>query len=579
MSSLLPVPDMGEGVEWPFEIPIRSGQERSPAGRLPLPQGQFLACSITLTHLPNTHSSPLRSHTLDLLAGLLLLLTWGCEFGADDRNDGGNTSPGAATAKEFAQPRLAILYIPCTLNRGYLSTYNEAVPYTPALEAFGRESLVFQRHQTEAGQSGLAYSSIFSGSQADRHGVYLHPGALDENLYTITEAFRDAGYDTYFWAGQPMARRALGGQGLTDAHVITRGLKANDPTLTEILDRLVEDPEYKAFIVTASMLTHAPYSYRRRDLKRFCANYPEECEAFARLSEEEVDATYQLYRDNMHSLMLNFPETAQRLNLEPEGLERLITVLEMLYKSNVNLVDRRFGELIEVLRSKGLYQSSIIAFTADHGEARYREHSLFKWSHGQALHPEVITVPWMVRAPDYGVAPGLYENVTRSTDVFPTIAALASVPGPSRESRLDGVDLSSAVRGITPSQTRVAYSHTGLTPRSISRQSPQWTLFHSLHPGGDADLMWVMVRQKDLVVKIRNIGNQQFQPEAYDLARDPFESRNLFNPNDPQHRKLYESLERYKATLVEHAERRMPVNGSESIEDQEKILRSLGYIQ
>src|SRR5262245_58401633 len=75
-------------------------------------------------------------------------------------------------------PRLLILYATCSLNRDFLSPYNPNVTYTPALQSFAERGQVFTKHQTEEGQSGIAYASLFSGSQAPRHGVYYHPSKL-----------------------------------------------------------------------------------------------------------------------------------------------------------------------------------------------------------------------------------------------------------------------------------------------------------------------------------------------------------------------------------------------------------------
>jgi arylsulfatase A-like enzyme len=74
-----------------------------------------------------------------------------------------------------ASPRLVLLYVPCSLSRHYFGPYNPVVRYTPALSRFAHEATVFRRHQTKTGQSEPAFASIFSGAQADRHGVYSHP--------------------------------------------------------------------------------------------------------------------------------------------------------------------------------------------------------------------------------------------------------------------------------------------------------------------------------------------------------------------------------------------------------------------
>jgi len=57
-------------------------------------------------------------------------------------------------------PRLVVLYATCSLNKDFLSPYNAEIRFTPHLDKIKDRSLVFLRHQTEAGQSGPSFASI-----------------------------------------------------------------------------------------------------------------------------------------------------------------------------------------------------------------------------------------------------------------------------------------------------------------------------------------------------------------------------------------------------------------------------------
>lgn len=480
---------------------------------------------------------------------------------------------------ETEAPRLVLLYIPCTVNRAYLSPYNESVSYTPAIDAFARDSVVFERHQTEAGQSGIAYASIFSGTHANRHGVYSHPKAMEDSLYVITEAFRDAGYDIWFWSGQGMATAALKGQGgkvIKHPFLSASGIEA-DSKFDRLLLRLKSDPEYRAFVVTAFTQTHAPYQWE--PLQRFCTDFPAECEEIAALTPSETKSLYAFYKNNQKQLTRNFPETPKRLGLHGKRLQRLAALLDTLYKANVYALDTRFSKLIEKLKEVDLYDKSMIAFTADHGESTFRKGTLFPWTHGYALNPEVIQVPWMLHAPSLGVISGRHEGVTRSIDVYPTMAALASVDILINDA-IDGVDLSLSLKGEQPPPSLFAYSHTSVHPLlpEYTRQSEAWTLFHSLYPRRDRALIWVMVRKDDLVVKMRNVGSEEFRFAAYDLAKDPYETDDIYNEDVPLHSELRKRIEIYKRTLLEGATSRSAQGESLSIDERSELLKSLGYI-
>ena len=80
-----------------------------------------------------------------------------------------------------------------------------------------------------------------------------------------------------------------------------------------------------------------------------------------------------------------------------------------------------------------------------------------RWTHGFILSADDIVVPLIVRGP--GVPPRRIDAVTRSIDVFPTIAGLAGLPLPPGS--VQGTDLSAALRGTAPMPPLLAFS----TPR------------------------------------------------------------------------------------------------------------------
>ena len=56
-----------------------------------------------------------------------------------------------------------------------------------------------------------------------------------------------------------------------------------------------------------------------------------------------------------------------------------------------------------------------------------RENALFKWTHGLQLVPEVLGVLFILYAPTAGLERGRVEQVTRSIDVFATLAGLSGI--------------------------------------------------------------------------------------------------------------------------------------------------------
>jgi len=511
-----------------------------------------------------------------LFAALLALSVavagaWGCRV----------TEP---PVQQPPQPRLVLLYATCTLNKSFLSPYNPEVSYTPLLEWLAGDGRVFTRHRTEAGMSGISFASILSGGQAPHHGVFSHPKELFDSVELISEAFVRDGYEGFFWSRQGMASAELNyGQGIPPENVIPDILRGDDERFQEILTKLSEDPDYKAFVFANFTITHAPYQDRHLDT--FCEAHPDECEFLEGRPDEWIDERYELFRDNFRSFQFNFPETIASLGWSDEEVDDFAQLLAIIFRSNVYWLDRMFGRVVRLIDVAGLRGEAMIVFTADHGESLYNPADLFHWSHGSSLEAEVLDVPLIIRAPGQGVEPGRVDFVTRSSDLFPTIAGLAGIEASElfESGPTAGVDLSAVVRGLQPAPALDAYSHSGIFPTmSLRRHAPEMELFFEYFTEANIEETWVALRAGDTVLKYRRDTDREWRFTAYDLAADPAEERDIYEPANPTHRSMVERLKRYKVDLMVaysewQAQRGTPADGLS--EEDLRRLRSLGYIQ
>ena len=490
-------------------------------------------------------------------------------------------SPAASSKSGDSRPRLVLLYATCSLNKSFLSLYRPEIAFTPNLETFARSATVFDRHRAEAGLSGVAYASIFSGRDTFGHGVFTHPSRLTDSAYLITEAFADAGYDVFAWLGHPMADVELNyAQGVPAENAFNDGLtpeSASFPRFRELLDRLAADPAYKAFVVTNFTVTHGPY--RDNYLDAFCEEFPDECASVADLSRRDRRTYSRMNRDHHEELAFNHPETVRRLRLEPQRLDAFARWMEVLYKSNVRRLDSLFGQTLDEIRSRGLFDDSLIAFTADHGETLYDENAPFKWSHSHSLRADVLDAPLIVHSP--GVEARRFDSVTRGIDIYPTMAALAglSLPGDSADA---GRDLSAALPRDAPVPSFQAFSHGGVLPAYVVAQPIAFNArLRNYHPESDVATTWVAVRREDFVWKYSNLDAAGFAHRKFNLSDDPSEREDLFDPDDPLDRAMAGKLEAYKSDLMAAFEiwRAIDATGGVADADQLKRLRALGYIK
>jgi len=474
-------------------------------------------------------------------------------------------------APSFKPPRLVILYTSCTVNRSYTAAYDPAVEYTPSFARFAQRASVFDKHHTESGQSGIAFASLFTGAHADVHGIFKHPRKLAPEVVVVPEVFAAGGYDTHSWLVQTMASSRLDyAQGVPPEHQYLDGpLVADSAPFKRVLDRLASDPDYRAFLVTNFTVTHGPYEGTLLD--EFCTAYPAQCRA--RGSDEELAKYKELNHEHQRLLSVDTQVAIEELGLSDYDMQRLREVNELLYKADMYRLDKMFGGVVAAVEEAGLFDDAVIAFTSDHGELLWRDNALFFWTHGYQQAPEVINIALMLSGPNAGVPPGRYRGVSRSIDVLPTLAGLAGLELPSQYVG-KGVDLSSAVRGLTEPPDLIAMSHSALlyAPMRARRMKQLSSYF----PGPDPEFMWVSARRGDHYFKLRRRPDGSWYYSMYDLGRDPEERRDILDSQDPSQAEILAMMEEYKAELSDAAYRAQ--TGGIPREQAIRMLRSMGYI-
>ena len=98
------------------------------------------------------------------------------------------------------------------------------------------------------------------------------------------------------------------------------------------------------------------------------------------------------------------------------------------YDGEIAYTDSVLGEFFKALRDQDLYDSSLIAIAADHGEA-FGEHG--EERHGVLLYDETIHVPLLMKMPSEEFAGVKIDSRVGLVDVGPTLLQAASIDVPS----------------------------------------------------------------------------------------------------------------------------------------------------
>lgn len=162
------------------------------------------------------------------------------------------------------------------------------------------------------------------------------------------------------------------------------------------------------------------------------------------------------------------------------------------YLAEIELVDRRIGQLRTLLGELGLAERTTLIVSADHGESFGEHGTRF---HGQNLYDEQIGVPLLIHHP--GAQAREVEDPVTLIDLGPTILDLMGLPTPSH---FMGQSLVPYLAGTTPKLSRSIIA--------------------------EGRLKQAMVLPNGLKL-IRNQREETF--EIYDLSKDPKELHNLYD--------------------------------------------------
>ena len=206
------------------------------------------------------------------------------------------------------------------------------------------------------------------------------------------------------------------------------------------------------------------------------------------------------------------------------------------YVGEIAFADAQLGRLMETLERRRLLDRAVVVVAGDHGEALGERG---EQDHGIFLYDNVLRVPLMVRAPS--LAPSRIGEVVRLTDVMPTILDLLELPSPAT----NGISLVPLMHGRVADLDLEAYSE------SIYPERLGWSPLRALRVG-----------------RFKLIDAPR--PELFDLARDPFEERNIY-----EERRDLAATMAARAGLIAGAGRVTPQDATPELRER---LNALGYL-
>jgi arylsulfatase A-like enzyme len=432
--------------------------------------------------------------------------------------------PAASCAgPEGSRPNVVlVVWDTCRADR--LSAYGHPRPTTPRLEEFARRGVRYARAFTPAPWTAPAHASLFSGLALHRHGLEVGRGdRVHPSVPLLAETLRNAGYQTAGFSANAYVSSLTG---------LSRGFQwfetVHDPvTEAHDADRLLRsvrawlevrrpDParEGPFFLFFNFMDTHLPLAPSRVDVDAVRGPEVTETDLFAG---SRVDPARAL----LHLLGV--------VRVDGSALRGL----RARYDGAARHLDRRTGELLDLLREKGFLGDALVVVTSDHGE-NLGEHG--QLDHRLSMYDTLLHVPLVVHRPGRYEGGGVVEAEVSLMDVHPTVLAEAGVPVPpgagldARPLPPRGGEGRPLLGEFASVEAHLEEIRAGLPGVAESVLDPLRTAIASARdpasrPDARKYIRWTR--------KAPSGGEATVREELYDTRSDPGEERDLLAGGDP----------------------------------------------
>jgi len=398
-----------------------------------------------------------------------------------------------------------------TLRADHLACYGYRGAATSTMDALAKESVKFEHAYAPVPLTLPSHAALLTGTYPFYNGVRDQPGfRLPDDIPTLAEYFSRAGYATAAMLGSPVLSRRMG------------------------LSRGFEDYDDRFGASTQEQEAGLPSIKRPADLVVRLA--------LAWLDRKSPGKPFFLW---LHFYDAHLPYRA------PEPFRTRFAAHP--YDGEIAYTDSALGTLFAGLRSRGVYDSSVIALTADHGEG-LGDHG--ESTHGYFLYDSTLRVPLLVKPASPARAADLKTSVSL-VDLAPTLLRLVGIQVPSS---MQGTDFSGSLISGEEPQPHPVYAE---------------TMYPLLHLGWNPlrALISQTAAQPAVWDGVKYI--QAPHPELYDLRRDPEELRNDYSSHQAEAAAVRDRLEAFVSTHApaKPSSARAPVSAETA-----ELFASLGYV-
>jgi len=417
-------------------------------------------------------------------------------------------SSGPTPQAQAPKPNILLIQAD-DLGYGDLGVYGQAMFQTPNVDRLAKSGLRFISYYAGSTVCAPSRAALMTGLHTGHTSIRgnLAGNSLREQDRTIASVLKDAGYRTALIGKWGLGESESAGRPDRKGFEYSFGYLSQTHAHRQFTDHLYRNGE---------RVDVSPNDYSNDLFTRETISFIEKNDNrpfFIYLNYTVPHAELRVPDDSMTPFKGHFPEkpfvnAAADAKLtgpdEPSLGYRSQPTPHAAFAAMVTRMDRDVGRIVDLLRTRGLDQRTLVIFTSDNGPHQEGggDPEFFKSSGGlkgikRDMYEGGIRVPMIVSWPG-SIAPGSVTTYAAAHwDLFPTFAELAGAPVPSG---LDGTSILPVLRGQT--------------------QKPHEFLYWEFHERGFQQAVrmgsWKAVR----LAKDKPL-------ELYNLADDPTEYTNV----------------------------------------------------
>jgi len=364
-----------------------------------------------------------------------------------------------------------------SLRPDHLGCYGYQKEITPAIDSLAQDGTVFERAYACASPSLPSRAAILSGRWPESNEVVTHgPKAQEMNspYFWSYEKKKEWQGDLRDWWNLP---ELFFHEGIKTCG-ISSFARYPVPWMMRTWDNFIQPHS------TMEQGTHATVDgveVREEALNWLEKNYESDFLLYVQFWDPHVPCMRE--DGEVEQIDDSLPDYLKNTNVECEGFrsagekdiegEKDIRKMVQEYDAEIKHVDQQIKEVLDLLRSKGIYEETNILLTSDHGEELgengvFREH----WSTFEGTQ----RIPLIIKTDDLRMRK--IENKVSNIDIAPTIADLHDLERPSK---WNGKSLIQRINKSEWEETLLTVHGLYTTQRGLI--GDKYKYIRTLHPG------------------------------------------------------------------------------------------------